>query len=166
MSRDREGKRGADWGTGVAASLSLIMDVAPLVHLFPMWHICMFNSSACSVDTHPGSASLKCHIRVLAKTGARLSSPQSWPTGLRGCMCLSQNPNVHTPVWTGQHLVISQIHHILLCLCAGTSAQSATLHCQPCLSPGPSRSLHRATLLQHHGQRPPILQHPVCVQGC
>lgn len=36
MSRDREGKRGADWGTGVAASLSLIMDVAPLVHLFPM----------------------------------------------------------------------------------------------------------------------------------
>ena len=43
-------------------------------------------------------------------------------------MCLSQNPNVHAPVWIGQHLVISQIRHILLCLCAGTSAQSATLH--------------------------------------
>lgn len=75
-------------------------------------------------------------------------------------MRLSQNPNVHAPVWVRQHLVISQIRHILLCLCARTSAQSAALCCPPCLSPRTFSVIHSAALLQHHGQRPPILRHP------
>lgn len=71
-------------------------------------------------------------------------------------MCLSQNQNIQTPGWIYHHLVAPQMCHIILCLSARTFAQSppsSTLASPP----GPSRSLHSAALLQHHGQHPWLL---------